>query len=691
MTRKKPIFYLLLILIGCNNLLAQNKNQDFLSHAIDSLMLVLKTNKEDSSKVKTLLDIAWKKFNLTWSRGGDYESAIQYANQGLALANKVNFKWGKGRANFVLGMCWNAKADFTEALKYHFAALKISFENKNKILTINEYYHIGKAYNRLGNYKEALKNYSEELKVIKEINADDYYPDCYAGIGNVLLNMKNYTEADKYFAEAYSLAEKSQSKFLMGEMLHYMGSSLLAQKKYDDALSKYSSALTIFRDLPSKSRLGFIYNGIANILCKKASIERDSIVRLQYYSDAIPYFHKSLALDREIGFKDAVISNYSGLAEAYRGINDYKNALSYTDLFSKSQDSSYSKIAYLKIADLQFKYQTEKAAAEMKAQREKEKIKEEALRSKLLADQKLQQQQIQADERIAHEKEIAEEKVKSEKSIHQEKVKQEKIKAEKQQMNNLLLMGLSLAMMASVFLFFYLRQRNEKKRAVEKAETIHKMAELELQSLRAQLNPHFMFNSLNSIQELILLEENDKSHIYLSRFSKLLRMLLENAEKPFIPLQKEIDFLRLYLDLENLRVPDLQYSISTDPAFNTEQTLIPNLILQPYIENAIWHGLAHKVNDKQLKIRIYRKNGTVHYEIEDNGVGRKKSLELKSLFRKNHISKGMELLTKRFRLLNEEYSTNIHISITDVMNNDDIAGTLVCIKVPANFQTYFQN
>lgn len=170
-----------------------------------------------------------------------------------------------------------------------------------------------------------------------------------------------------------------------------------------------------------------------------------------------------------------------------------------------------------------------------------------------------------------------------------------------------------------------------------------------------------------------------------------MRILLENAETPFILLRKEINFLQLYLDLENLRVPDLEYSISTDPKIKTEETFIPNMILQPYIENAIWHGLSHKQNNKQLQIRIYSENGTVNYEIEDNGVGRKKSAELKSLFRQKHQSKGMELLSKRFKLLNEEYSSDINTTTTDVIKNNEVAGTLVTIKVPVDLSKHLQN
>ncbi len=170
-------------------------------------------------------------------------------------------------------------------------------------------------------------------------------------------------------------------------------------------------------------------------------------------------------------------------------------------------------------------------------------------------------------------------------------------------------------------------------------------------------------------------------------FAKLLRMLLENAERPFIPVQRELDFLQLYLSLENLRIPDLQYSITVDPVINTEKAIIPNMILQPYIENAIWHGLSHKKSNKKLDIRITKPNGMVEYVIEDNGVGRKKAAELKSLFRKEHKSKGMELLSKRFKLLAREYGSDIRAEYTDVMNKDEIAGTRVTIRVPMVFST----
>jgi len=210
------------------------------------------------------------------------------------------------------------------------------------------------------------------------------------------------------------------------------------------------------------------------------------------------------------------------------------------------------------------------------------------------------------------------------------------------------------------------------------------MVELQLQSLRAQLNPHFMFNSLNAIQELIVMEENEKSQSYLERFAQLLRQLLDNANEPFVPLKKEINFLELYLSLESLRIPDIQYSIQVDPQLNTEKIVTPNMMLQPFIENALWHGLQHKHGEKKLQLHISRQNGSVQYEIKDNGVGRKKAEELKSLYRKEHRSKGMELLSQRFDLLSQEYGQDIKTKITDLTENGDAAGTLVEISVPAS-------
>jgi LytS/YehU family sensor histidine kinase len=191
-----------------------------------------------------------------------------------------------------------------------------------------------------------------------------------------------------------------------------------------------------------------------------------------------------------------------------------------------------------------------------------------------------------------------------------------------------------------------------------------------------------MFNSLNAIQDLIVNEDNERSHLYLSRFSKLLRMLLDNANQPFVSIRQELNFLELYLSLENLRIPDLKFSIEKDPNINTDERMMPNMMLQPYIENAIWHGLSNKKGNRNLHIRIHENGSATEFEIEDNGIGRKKAAELKKLYRQGHHSKGMELLSKRFSLLSKEYGAIIQTTVTDLQNNGEATGTLVKIDIP---------
>jgi LytS/YehU family sensor histidine kinase len=287
------------------------------------------------------------------------------------------------------------------------------------------------------------------------------------------------------------------------------------------------------------------------------------------------------------------------------------------------------------------------------------------------------------EQKMLSEKTLAEEKARQVKKEAELKARQEQQLAERKRAILFTSIAAAFVTMLTIFFLLYQRQKNLKQKAIEKAETAHKMAELELQSLRAQLNPHFMFNSLNAIQELIMMEENDKGNAYLVRFAKLLRMLLDNANSPFIPLARELEFLELYLSLENLRIPDMKYRLIIDPAIDLQAIKIPNMILQPFMENAIWHGLSNKkAGDRRLELRVHSGTSGVTYEVEDNGVGRKKAAELKSAFRKEHRSKGMELLTRRFKLLNEEYRNEIVTKITDLEEDHIIAGTLVTITVP---------
>ena len=232
-----------------------------------------------------------------------------------------------------------------------------------------------------------------------------------------------------------------------------------------------------------------------------------------------------------------------------------------------------------------------------------------------------------------------------------------------------------------LYIFFRRRLRIVRANAAVKQQ----MAELEGKALRAQMNPHFIFNSLNAIQKLIVVQDMDASYNYLSKFSKLLRLVLDNSDKNFISLSQELEMNRLYLELESLRFKNsFQYKIELNQQTDPDIVLIPSLLLQPFIENAIWHGLMHKEGEKNLLIQFTEDSNHLICIIEDDGVGREQSAIIKAqkLGSQYFNSKGTQLSQQRIRLL-EEPGSETAMRFVDLKNDaGEATGTRVIIKIP---------
>lgn len=214
-----------------------------------------------------------------------------------------------------------------------------------------------------------------------------------------------------------------------------------------------------------------------------------------------------------------------------------------------------------------------------------------------------------------------------------------------------------------------------------------KIAEVRLQALRSQMNPHFIFNSLNSINHFILLNDTDNASNYLTKFSRLIRLILDSSRTEWSSLETEIKALELYIELEMVRFDNaFEYNIYIDEELNPATVVVPPLIIQPYIENAIWHGLLHKQNGKgKLQIRIRDLNDELQISIEDNGVGREKANEIKSSKTLLHKSHGMKITAERLAIVNNVYDVNAAVNITDVRDADGMArGTIVLITMKKN-------
>jgi LytS/YehU family sensor histidine kinase len=211
------------------------------------------------------------------------------------------------------------------------------------------------------------------------------------------------------------------------------------------------------------------------------------------------------------------------------------------------------------------------------------------------------------------------------------------------------------------------------------------ITQLKSTALRAQMNPHFVFNCLNAIQECVVTGKEDEAYTYLSKFSRLLRLILEYSDRSEISLQQEMEILDLYISLEKLRFKEsFAYTLSADDEIEAEQTFIPPMLIQPHIENAIWHGLRHLQGEKQLSVEIQEHADYIQVIVTDNGIGRKKAMELKSSrigSGQGHTSKGLAISAQRLDLLQKQFPAT-SMDIEDLYVNGVAAGTKVTLRLP---------
>ncbi|MEO6405067.1 MAG: two-component regulator propeller domain-containing protein [Ferruginibacter sp.] len=240
---------------------------------------------------------------------------------------------------------------------------------------------------------------------------------------------------------------------------------------------------------------------------------------------------------------------------------------------------------------------------------------------------------------------------------------------------------LLLVIVASAVIIISFRYRLSQVRKT--TELKNQLTELEMKALKAQMNPHFIHNALNSIQSLIVNNRADEASYYISKFAKLLRQVFENFDKNLIPLDKELYSLRLYVELEKLRInSEVEYEEIIQDSILSSGIKIPPLILQPFVENALWHGLSNKSGRKKITISVSEKDNWIICQVTDNGIGRKKAGEVSGIFPEGNFSKAVNIT--RQRLIDYNKSPGIDpVSFTDLENKGEAAGTKVIIRIKA--------
>jgi sensor histidine kinase YesM len=266
------------------------------------------------------------------------------------------------------------------------------------------------------------------------------------------------------------------------------------------------------------------------------------------------------------------------------------------------------------------------------------------------------------------DKKIFEETDQKIKQLEKEKSLQEELISKKNTFNYFLIIALIVLFLLILVIIRYsfaIKTKNKK---------------ISLQSLRREMNPHFIFNSLNSVNQFIAQNKEREANKYLTSYSSLMRNMMESSSKDFIPLQHEIDHLQKYLELELLRFSNLfDFIVDVEESIDTDAILAPNMLIQPHLENAIWHGLRYKETKGLLVLSIKNKTSFIEITIDDNGIGIEKSNSIKTQNQKIHQSIGLQNIKERIKLLNDLYKVDISFAVINKVND---GGTIVRLKIP---------
>ncbi|WGK65538.1 histidine kinase [Croceiramulus getboli] len=437
-----------------------------------------------------------------------------------------------------------------------------------------------------------------------------------------------------------------------------------------EAVNYYNKSLVIAEEEQDPKREAETKNSVADFLNDKQSYDAEIELREETLQALGRVAKDSIALNEPI---TAQKQNYK-IANAYAAKREFDQAIPFLEKSIEQaeadQDIVVEKDATRRLSEVyRSKGEYDKAAASYERYvalvdedyaRKEQEIAAMARLNRLIAEKQNRILSLESDRALNQSK--------YELAIKDQELNEEVFKRQRILIISLLVFAL-LLLLAGYFMYRSMRQQRL-------ANNL-----LALRSLRSQMNPHFIFNALNSVNSFIASSDERKANKYLSDFSRLMRSVLENSEEDFIPLEQEIELISNYVALEHFRFQDqFEYEITVDPDLDVSQFEIPPMLLQPYVENAVWHGLRYRKGEGHLSIH-FKKEGPheMCILVEDDGIGRTQSKALKTANQKKQRSKGMGNIEKRIQILNDMYGDRISVEIQD--KNADGTGTQVLLRL----------
>lgn len=551
------------------------------------------------------------------------DSALQAVNLAIQNARRTSNK-------SILAECFNVQAEVYN----YFDQLELSVA-KNIIalqlaLESNDYHEIAKYSREIGQSQFVINNlddaeayFKQSLESSLRIFDDRQHALALSNLGSIQFAKKNYPLALSRNEAAIEILLKLNDSKGLGNSHNNLGLIYQAKGDFNKAASNFNQALIYFESIGDKERIATVFHNVGTVFLAQKK-----------YNNALNYLEKSIEIRRQQGSRNQIYHTYRTISNVYEAIGQKEKSLEYLTMYINYVDSNSSLQTATKIAELSELYRSEQ-------------------RDRLITSQSDSIQKQRQEKAIAS-------------------TKLENIQLRNKFQMYIILGFLVIVVLAGIIIFF---RWNQTKLLQQQKE-----AEMSQTLLRAQMNPHFVFNAMSVIQSYIYENDTVNSSKFLVNFSRLMRLILENSSKEEIPIETEEEILRKYLETQKLRFESrFEYTIEIDPILGFESAMIPPMITQPFIENSIEHGQLHTIEGGFIHVKFAKANNMLEVSIEDNGVGRKGSEKNKKS--KEHKSMAMQITSDRIKNLNKKYRTEGYVLVED-FNKKLETGTKVLISLP---------
>lgn len=641
-----PVVLLLLLFLIAGICHAQNP-------VADSLHRVLRAVKIDTVKVNAYNALA------SGYKETHPDSTALYAAKAIVLAQKAHYDFGlahallnRGNSNIILSNYPAALKDFTQA-QQHFESL-LKRDDQNEILKIKSglaraYASKAVVYSEENNYADALENYFNALKIYEENGQKAYISKVCNNIGIVYKSQHKLPQALSYLQKALKIQEETGEQSVPVTLTN-IGAIHFEQKHYPEALDYYMRAKKRFENTDNQRGNALLHSYLGDYYREQDHPEK----ALLYYNESLKFYQ---ALQNKFG---ASLALYN-LGQLHFDLKHYPEALSNaTESLSLAQA----------IGTLDQVAHSEQLLSEIYSAMGNPTASLAHFKTYITVRDSLQNEEnnqkfLRAEMKFEYEKKEA--------LVH-EKNKRQQLIALFTVIGVLLLLGL-------VFVTYNRLQ-------IKRRLTLQKeVAEYEQKALHLQMNPHFVFNCLGSISSFIVQNGTDSAIKYLSKFSKLMRLTLEYSKGSLIPIDKEIESLQNYLELEQLRFNrKFDFSIHSGEAIEDDMAL-PPLLIQPFVENAILHGVVPKEGDGKIEVCFDVVGNQLSVTIKDDGIGVTKSKAQKEKSVTAHQSMALEITRKRLEIIEATTSGKANVTIREIFENNAVTGTKVTLLLPIQYIT----